>query len=417
MLKNLSRRAWLAVLVAGLCLLHTESLRAQGRDRSEYQKSNPKILHAFRDVVKKAGESTVRIQCDGKDAALGTVVGGDGWVLTKYSELKGKIVCKLKDGQELEAKVVGVHEKFDLALLQVDAKKLTFVELSDSKVAPVGNWLASAGTGEDPVAVGVVSVAARELPARENRPTPPPSSAYLGVAFDTGEGGAKVTQVLPGTGAEKAGLKVDDVLLALAGEAVHDLDTVLGILQKHKPGDKIALKVKRGDKELEIEATLGKRPPNRSDMQNSMGSELSTRRAGFPTILQHDQVLKPHDCGGPLVDLDGNVVGINIARAGRTETFAIPGEVVRKLLPDLMSGKLAPHKEDSALLDKVKQARTALERAEADKVAADKKAVEAKTALEKAEAERVAAEKKAAEAKAALEKAEADAKKDKKPEK
>src|SRR5262249_17623555 len=163
--------------------------------------------------------------------------------------------------------------------------------------------------------------------------------------------------------------------------------------------------------------TLGKRPAGRADVQNSMGSELSSRRSGFPTILQHDQVIKPTECGGPVVDLDGRVVGINIARAGRTESYAIPGEAVRKLLPELMSGKLAPPKENPALLEKIKQARTALEKAEADRLAAEKKAAEAKTALEKAEAERILAEKKAAEAKAALEKAEADAKKEKKPEK
>ena len=32
--------------------------------------------------------------------------------------------------------------------------------------------------------------------------------------------------------------------------------------------------------------------------------------------------------GGPVVDLDGNVVGINIARAGRVETLALPRETV-----------------------------------------------------------------------------------------
>jgi len=411
MLTNLSRRVYLAVVVAGLCLQPSAGLLAQGR--GDFQKSSPKVLQAFREVVKKASDCTVRVKCDGKDAALGTVVATDGWVLTKYSELKGKIVCKLKDGREVDAKVFGVHEKFDLALLQVDVKGLAFVELSDSKVAPVGHWLASAGVGEDPVAVGVVSVAARDLPPRETRPAPQPSSAYLGVAFDPVEGGAKVSQVLPGTGAEKAGLKVDDIVMTLSGEIVRDLDGVLDILRKHKPGDTIALKVKRGDKEVELKATLGKRPAARADVQNSMGSELSERRNGFPAILQHDQVIKPTDCGGPVVDLDGRVIGINIARAGRTESYAIPGEAVRKLLPELLSGKLAP--PDPAVLEKIKQARAALEKAEADKVAAAKKTAEAKTALEKAEAERIAAEKKAAEAKEALEKAEAEAKK--KPEK
>src|SRR5207253_7198799 len=106
----------------------------------------------------------------------------------------------------------------------------------------------------------------------------------------------------------------------------------------------ITIKFVRDGKPMEIKVKLGKRPSgnNRGDFQNSMGSTLSENRIGYPTILQHDTVLKPADCGGPLVDLDGMTVGINIARGGRTESFAIPSEVVQTLLPDLMSGKLMP---------------------------------------------------------------------------
>ncbi len=65
----------------------------------------------------------------------------------------------------LDAKIVGVQEAFDLALLKVEATGLHAVVFTDSKVAPVGSWLVSVGTGENPVAVGVMSVAA-ELPRR-----------------------------------------------------------------------------------------------------------------------------------------------------------------------------------------------------------------------------------------------------------
>jgi serine protease Do len=81
-------------------------------------------------------------------------------------------------------------------------------------------------------------------------------------------------------------------------------------------------------------------------MQNRMGSELSSRRTGYPIILQHDSVLKPSDCGSPLVDLEGRVLGINISRAGRVESWAIPTEVIRPLLADLKAGKGAPPRSD-----------------------------------------------------------------------
>ena len=58
--------------------------------------------------------------------------------------------------------------------------------------------------------------------------------------------------------------------------------------------------------------------------------------------FQHDTTLRPDQCGGPLVGLDGKVMGINIARAGRVVSYAIPADIVATLLADLKSGKLAP---------------------------------------------------------------------------
>src|SRR5262249_32977705 len=80
----------------------------------------------------------------------------------------------------------------------------------------------------------------------------------------------------------------------------------------------------------------------RSVRMNAMGTTQSKRSTDFPDVIQHDTALMASDCGGPLVDLSGKVVGINIARGGRTETYAAPASRVRLLLADLESGKLAP---------------------------------------------------------------------------
>ncbi|HEY3788673.1 MAG TPA: hypothetical protein VGL71_07450, partial [Urbifossiella sp.] len=42
-----------------------------------------KLLAPFQPIVAKVNHSTVRIQCDDKDAVLGTVVSADGLILTK----------------------------------------------------------------------------------------------------------------------------------------------------------------------------------------------------------------------------------------------------------------------------------------------------------------------------------------------
>ncbi|MDA1221730.1 MAG: hypothetical protein O3B85_06885, partial [Planctomycetota bacterium] len=66
---------------------------------------------------------------------------------------------------------------------------------------------------------------------------------------------------------------------------------------------------------------------------------LSGIRAGFGLVLQHDTILRPESCGGPLLDVDGRAVGVNIARAGRIETLAIPASVVRRIAARLLGGE------------------------------------------------------------------------------
>jgi S1-C subfamily serine protease len=127
---------------------------------------------------------------------------------------------------------------------------------------------------------------------------------------------------------------------------------------------------------------------DRGVIQNNMGSKLSDRRTGFPNILQHDTVLRPEDCGGPLVELDGKAVGINIARAGRTESYAIPSDVVRTLVPELKSGKLAPKPvaaPDPTVKKKLTELEAAVKRAEQQLADLEKKSTAARDILKKAE--------------------------------
>jgi serine protease Do len=336
----------LGVLLTGALLLaeaRPPLARAQAKETVEI-KSSPRFLAAFRDVVGKVSKSTVRIQCGGKDTALGVVVSTDGFILTKHSDLVEPLTVKFANGTELNGKLVGVNPEHDLAMLKVLAGGLTPVTWTDSKVALVGDFVASCGTGSDPVCVGILSVASRKLPKAGFKPSP--SSGYLGIGLeDAGKDqGVKVAQVMPGTAAAKANLQVGDIITAVGERPIKDSETLIKTLQKFKPGDKITLKILRDEESKKVEVELGLRPPDRADFQNSLGSELSKRRDGFPTVLQHDSVIRPADCGGPLVDLEGRVIGINIARAGRVESFAIPSEVIQPLLADLMSGKLAPKK-------------------------------------------------------------------------
>jgi serine protease Do len=329
-------------LASGLVLWLAGSLAWAQQPERVLPRNSPKFLDAFREITASVSKSTVRVRCEGKDVALGMVVGADGWILTKASEMAGTPTVRLPDGQDLEAKVIGVHEAHDLALIKVEATGLTPVRWRSSKEVGVGSWAIAAGPAGRPVAVGVVSVGTRNVTPKF-WPRRFPGGGFLGISLAQTEKEAKISQIVPGQGAAKAGLKVNDTILMVAGKAIADTEMLLETLGGLKPGDEIEVRVKRGDQELTCKAKLGKRPLDRGDFQNSLGSLLSKRRTGFPTILQHDGVLLPTYCGGPLVDLSGRVIAVNICRAGRTETYAVPAELVRALLPDLQAGRYPPN--------------------------------------------------------------------------
>lgn len=340
----LTRRLVCVVLAAavGLGGLAPAAVQAQGRESQRtFLKTNPSFLAAFRPVVAKTRQSTVQIRCDGEYVALGTIVGSDGLILTKASTLSGTPVVLLTNGKEYEAQIIAQKDEHDLALLKIEATDLTPVDFHSSRTVPVGSWAVSVGTGRDPVTVGVVSVGSRNLTAKHS-PSRSHSGGYLGIALDPANAGARITEVLPRSGAADAGLRPNDTILAVAGKAISDVPSLIRTLQNYKSGDTVLVRVRRGDRELEVRATLGPRPSTRGDIQNRMGSKLSDRIDGFSTVLQHDSVVDPEQCGGPLVNLEGKVIGINISRAGRTESYAIPTEVILPLIQEMRNSHPVP---------------------------------------------------------------------------
>jgi hypothetical protein len=104
---------------------------------------------------------------------------------------------------------------------------------------------------------------------------PPPSASlpragkggtpYFGVMPDYGYDGkgVKLSGVAPGSPAEKAGLKEDDVLVSLNGKDFEDVKGYSAIFFALKPGDEITVGLDRGGKKLTVKATLMAK--NRSD--------------------------------------------------------------------------------------------------------------------------------------------------------
>jgi M6 family metalloprotease-like protein len=69
-------------------------------------------------------------------------------------------------------------------------------------------------------------------------------------------GGVEVTVVGPGGGADNAGVKEKDIILAVDEKKLDDKTTLRDVLNGKKPGDVIVLSIKREKKELDLRATL-----------------------------------------------------------------------------------------------------------------------------------------------------------------
>jgi len=291
------------------------------------------VRRAFAPLVVAARKSTVAIYCDGQQVALGTVVDADGHVVTKASELDGPAECRFHDGTKRTARPIGTNEKNDLALLKVDAGKLTPIQWNGSDDPAVGSWVVTPGPGDMPVSIGVVSVRARR-PEAPRRPLP--SHGFLGISLRMDTVAARIERVHPNTGAARAGLRGGDVITAVNTTAIRTREQLMGRLRRARPCEEVKLKVTRGGKELAITATLGRwLSGRRLNPQEHMGGQLSEKIAGFARIIQHDSALKPSQCGGPAIDSSGRAVGINIARAGRVETYALPASLVKSVVAEL----------------------------------------------------------------------------------
>ena len=101
----------------------------------------------------------------------------------------------------------------------------------------------------------------------------------------------------------------------------------------------MVITTQRGNQELVFKVRLGGRRTvgrmaPRFEAMNLLGSINSKRNDKFPWVMQHDTPLMPEQCGGPLVDLNGTAIGLNIARGGRIMSYAIMTPHLNKVIAD-----------------------------------------------------------------------------------
>ena len=300
----------------------TEKLDAQYND----------LMAAHRPIIAGARKSTVGFWRGKRPLVHGVVVHSDGWALSKASELAkadGMLRCELPDGRKVGAKVARTFDEHDLALVRIDAEELEAVTWSAGGAPKLGSFLTAVGTSEDPLAVGVVSVESRNL-----------DRGFLGVALKQIDNGVMIDRVNDDTAAARAGIRHGDVIRSINGHDFSKVNDVIRRVQRFRSGEQVEIVIERNGREKKLNVDLGRRPDltaanPRARMMQKMGGRLSERRGNYPNALQTDLPLQPEECGGPVVDLDGNVIGLSIARAGRIKTFAIPSSEIIQLLSTL----------------------------------------------------------------------------------
>ena len=287
----------------------------------------------------------------------GFIISSDGYILTNDHVIKDadKIIVRLNNRQEFEAKVIGSDARSDVAVLKIDAKNLPTVSIGHSSKLKVGEWVLAIGSPFDfdhSVTAGIVSALGRSLPNENYVPfiqtdvaiNPGNSGGplfnmegevvginsqiysrtggFMGLSFtipidlamdvvdqlrnkgsvtrgwlgvliqdvtrDLAEsfgmdrpGGALVAQVLPGSPAEKAGIKVGDVIMDFNNTPINDSASLPPIVGRMQVGQEAAVKILRDGKSKVVKIKIGELPPEEEIKQASRGDEgTSDNRLG-----------------------------------------------------------------------------------------------------------------------------------------
>lgn len=333
LLSQMFCRGWvLAALTMGASVaLSQETLP------TERLTNGPRVLAAFEPAIQAVRPAVVRVLMDSQPVALGLIVSADGLVITKASEIDPIRQITIQRGTDtLPARMVGWSEPHDLVLLQAANSKGPVLEWSTGEDPAVGQFLITPGPQPLPLAVGVVSVARRAIEKDQTH-------GVLGVQLVREREAAVILNTFDESAAAEAGLKIGDEIRKVGTVAIGTRQELILEIAKHAPGETVTVEVLRNGQTLVLSATLTHPFGNflsRIAQQNRLGGEISNRSSGFPIAIQHDSILKPDECGGPAVNIDGKIVGINIARSGRTESLLVPTSVVLEVLQSHRDGKL-----------------------------------------------------------------------------
>jgi len=87
-----------------------------------------------------------------------------------------------------------------------------------------------------------------------------PAEPYVGLAFDQTQKAVKVATVNPNSPADKAGLKINDILTMVDGKKIASVDDWINALRTKRPGETLAIQAARGEETISVTITVIARP-------------------------------------------------------------------------------------------------------------------------------------------------------------
>ena len=287
-----------------------------------------KILGKYKDEIL---QSSVKLFRNDKLIAQGIVVDSTGYILSKASSSVGARTMRTFNNQSFPIRIRKRDERTDLALWQVLGppkiwETVQWVDLNQSTA--LGTWSTATGRAMSEIKLGVISANPRII-LREG--------GVMGVLLEDlniSTSGIPITEVLPHSSGDRAGLIIGDRILKVDGRAMQSTDQINQLMHNKDPGDLLTLRVNRKGKEVDIRITLGHRSVG-FDLFNRnllMSGPVSKRRDHFPFVIQNDLPLEKEMMGGGLFSLKGECLGINIARVDRVSNYTLPYPIILPVL-------------------------------------------------------------------------------------
>ena len=149
-------------------------IRSEHRERAQAQPRMRGVPPEFQDFFRQFQQQEPRYR---EGSGSGFIVSADGYILTNNHVVADadRVVVKLLDNREFNARVVGRDPATDVAVIKIDADHLPTAVLGNSDATRVGEWALAIGNPlgfQFTVTAGIISAKGRNLPGLVDQEQP-----------------------------------------------------------------------------------------------------------------------------------------------------------------------------------------------------------------------------------------------------